>query len=101
METVWIFVAAAVVVGGLVLGLRMKRNGPARPNFTDAREEQLTRRVAAKAHSSLAAALVSVRQELLFSPQQTNDVLVKRAVYHYRQANPPEHRVTYCDPVRG
>ena len=100
METVWIFVAAAVVVGGLVLGLCMKRNGPARPNFANEREEQLTKRVAAKANSSLAAALVSVRQELLFSPQQTNDVLVKRAVYHYRQANPPEHRVTYCDPVR-
>ena len=101
MEPVWIFVAAAVVAGGLAVSLLMKRTGPAKPTFANEREEQLTRSVAAKAQCSLAAALESVRQELRFSPQQTEDVIVKRAVYHYRQANPPEHRVTYCDPVRG
>jgi endonuclease/exonuclease/phosphatase (EEP) superfamily protein YafD len=101
MEQVWIFVVAAVVVAGLVIGLRMKRNGHARPTFESEREAALTKCVAANAKCSLVAALESVRQELRFSPQQTDDVLVKRAVYHYHQANPPEHRVTYCDPVRG
>jgi hypothetical protein len=101
VNPIWIVVGAAVVVGGLVFGLRLKRNGPAMPSFENDREAALTKRVAAKANCSLAAALDSVRKELRFSPQQADDVIVKRAVYHYQQANPPEHRVTYCDRVRG
>ena len=101
MNPVWIVAGAAVVVVGLVFVLRMKRPTLSQPAFENDREAALTKRVAAKANCSLEAALDSVRQELGFSPQQTDDVLVKRAVYHYNQANPPEHRVTYCDRVRG
>ena len=102
MKPEWMVGLLLAAFAGLVISIRIRKSrAAAKPLFENEREEQLTKRVAAKANCSLSAALGSVRQELGFSPQQTDDVLVKRAVYHYHQANPPEHRVTYCDTVRG
>ncbi len=101
MTELWIGFAVIVAAGVFWFGFRGSRNRVRAPQFENEREAALTKRVASNANCSLSLALVSVRQELGFSPQQTDDVLVKRAVYHYQQANPTEHRVTYCDPVRG
>jgi hypothetical protein len=99
-EILFAFIAFSVF--GLILLARLrKRRERNQPKYENEREEQLTRRVAAQARCSLGAALESVRQELGYSPQQSDDVLVKRAVYHYNQAHPTEHKVTYCDRVRG
>jgi hypothetical protein len=99
------FVISAICLvlsaGVVYLMLARNRAGKAQPMFENDREEQLTRRVAAQVKCPLGAALESVRQELDYSPGQSDDVLVKRAVYHYNQAHPAEHKVTYCDRIRG
>ena len=97
-------VVALVTVLVLAIGFWVGRRAIQKPRkvmFADEREETLAKRVAARAKSSLADALVSVRQELAFGSQASDETIIKRAVYHYQRADPGERKITYCDPVRG
>lgn len=96
----------AVVVGGVVVaacvGVYLFTRRKAAPvEFTSEREERLANAVARKLGCTAAAALASVRQELDIAPGQSDEVLTKRAVYHYQQAIPERQCSTYRDKVRG
>src|SRR5262245_52512463 len=101
MPEMW--VVLTVSVAALVAGyfLYPRRSAPPPPEFGDPREEQLTRQVARTVGCPLEAALPAVRHELDLSPNQSDETLVKRAVYHYRQALPEATCRTWRDAARG
>jgi hypothetical protein len=90
MSNVWL---VAAVVAGVVLALALARSAGRRREepvaFADEREERLTNQLAATLGCSAAQALPSMRQELRLAPGQSDETLLKRAAYHYRQ-NLPE-----------
>lgn len=95
-------IAAGVVIAvcvGVFLFTRRKTSPPVA--FASEREERLTHAVAGKVGCSPAVALASVRQELDLAPSQSDEVLTKRAVYHYRQAIPERQCRTYRDAAPG
>ena len=94
---------AAIVIAAAGLGLvLLRRKKPAvGPAFTDEREEKLTRRLAGTLRCTLAAALPSVREELRIAPHQTDETILKRAEYHYRQALPEKSCSIYRDAAKG
>ena len=99
---VWISAAVVGAVIGFVLGRRARSRRPqAVAAFASEREEQLAKRVAARARCSVADALPAVRHELGLSPNQTDDTLVKRAVYHYQMSLPERPCAAYRDSVKG
>ena len=84
-------IALAVVVG-VVAGLVLSRGARRREEviaFANEREERLTRKLAGQLGCPLGPALDAVRQELKIAPKQTDETILKRAAYHYRQ-NLPE-----------
>ncbi len=86
--TLSITTAAAVAASGLFLLTRR-----ARPVlYANPREERLTRKLAQVVGCSLAKAL---------PPNQSDETLVKRAVYHYQQELPETSCPVYKDKVRG
>ena len=97
----------ALIVGGVVIVacvgvfLFTRRKGAAPVEFASDREERLANAVAGKVGCSPAAALASVRQELDLAPGQSDEVLTKRAVYHYQQAIPERQCRTYRDAAPG
>ncbi len=98
------YIAVLVTVFVLSFGFWVVRRAIRKPRgamFANEREETLAKRVAARAKSSLADALVAVRQELAFGSEVPDETIIKRAVYHHQRANPEEHKITYCDPARG
>ena len=56
--------------------------------FTDEREERLTHKLAEQLRCPLDAALDAVRHEIAIAPNQTDETILKRAAYHYRQSLP-------------
>ena len=67
--------------------------------FTDQREERLTRKLARVVGCSPEQALHAVRREVSYAPNQSDETLLKRAVYHYRQELPESTCHVYQDQV--
>lgn len=101
MSVIWI-AAAAGAAGAVVTGLVLRRRRP-QPAvvYADPREERLARRVARSVGCLPVDALAAVRREIEYSPNQTDDTLVKRAVYHYRQEMPERTCGTWRDASPG
>lgn len=92
-------VAIVVAVAGLCL--RQLRRRPVAVTFHDEREEKLAHRLARSLHCSLADAVPSIRQELHLAPSQSDETILKRAAYHYRQALPEKTCSVYRDAAKG
>ena len=105
MSEPWIFVgvAAAVAVGlGLaVRALRPRATESACELLPEGREGELAARLAGTVGCTPFEALPAVRHELDLAPGQTDDVLLKRAAYHYRMNLPERPPAAYRDRVRG
>ena len=52
-------------------------------------------------HAAVAGVLSAVRRELELAPTQSDDTLVKRAAYHYRQELPERTCQVYRDRAPG
>jgi hypothetical protein len=97
----------ALITAGVVLAacvavfLFTRRSGGKPAAFENEREERLANAVARKVGCSPGDALGAVRQELEHSPSQSDEVLTKRAVYHYQQSIPERTCRTYRDSARG
>ena len=100
MSVIWVS-AAVGTVGVVAAGLLLRKRKPKPVVFTDPREERLAKRVANTVGCSLSAALTAVRREMEYSPGQSDDTLVKRAVYHYRQDIPERTCSTFRDASPG
>ncbi len=101
MAPALIAVGVILVVGvGVFLYTRRRTPQPVAA-FENEREERLANAVARKVGCSPGAALGSVRQELDLAPGQSDEVLTKRAVYHYQQAIPERTCRTYRDASPG
>ena len=100
MVPVLITLGVVATAAGVYLFTRRR---PTRPpaEFASEREERLAHKVAGAVGCSPGAALPSVRQELDLAPGQSDEVLTKRAVYHYRQSIPERTCSTYRDRTRG
>lgn len=96
-----IVVGVILVVGVGVFVLTRRRATEPVAAFANEREERLANAVARKVGCSPGAALSAVRQELELAPGQSDEVLTKRAVYHYQQAIPENRCMTYRDRTRG
>lgn len=95
-------ITVGVVLGGCVLVFLFTRRTGGRPAvFENEREERLANAVARKVGCSPDGALAAVRQELELAPSQSDEVLTKRAVYHYQQSIPERTCNTYRDTARG
>jgi hypothetical protein len=69
--------------------------------FANPREEQLARKLARVVGCSVAQALPAIRREVDIAPNQSDETLVKRAAYHYRQDIPETSCPVYQDKTRG
>lgn len=92
-----------ILVVGVGVFLYTRRRVAALPllAFENEREERLANAVARKVGCSPGAALSSVRQELELAPGQSDEVLTRRAVYHYQQSIPERTCRTYRDSAPG
>jgi len=100
MSELWLPLAIAVAVGLVaVLYLWNRRQEPI--VFANEREEGLTRKLAQNAGCSLPKALAAVQHEIDIAPTQSDETLLKRAAYHYRQKLPEKTCQVYRDRVRG
>jgi hypothetical protein len=100
MSDVWlplILTTGALAAGGLYLLSRRPRSVV----FADQREERLTRQLARVLGCSLEDALPAVRKEIDLAPHQSDETLVKRAAYHYRQELPEKACPVYRDSSPG
>jgi len=100
MSNLWLplTIAGAVSAVGL-LYFWTRREEPL--VFADQREEGLTRRLAKMVGCSLARALPLIRREIDIAPTQSDDTLLKRAAYHYRQELPEKTCQVYRDSAPG
>lgn len=96
-----IAVGVILVVGVAVFLVSRRRTPQPVAAFENEREERLANAVARKVGCSPGAALGAVRQELEHAPGQPDEVLTKRAVYHYQQAIPERTCRTYRDASPG
>ena len=101
MTETWVLLLVAAVGVVLVGRFLRPRRQPEPPPFADEREERLTREVARTIGCSPAEALSFVRREIEYSPHQSDETLIKRAAYHYRQEMPERSCSVYQDRVRG
>jgi len=100
MSDLWLPLAILGAIGLLaMLYLRTRRDEPV--VFADQREESLTRQLAHTVGCSLPQALAFVRREFDFAPAQSDDTLLKRAAYHYRQELPEKTCQVYRDRAPG
>lgn len=90
-------VAAAIAFGGLYFLTRR----PEPLSFANDQEERLTCRLAQELGCSLHQALPAIRHEVELAPHQSDETLLKRAAYHYRQAIPERTCQIYRDRARG
>jgi hypothetical protein len=93
--------AILAVVACVVVGLTLRMRRLQEVAFVDEREERLTRRLAQLVRSSLAQALTAMRKELELAPGQSDETLIKRAAYHYRQELPEPSCGGYRDRAPG
>ena len=100
MLEVW-FPAAIVAAAVAAAGLYFVTRRPRAAVFADPREERLTRKLAITVGCSLEQALPAVRREIEIAPNQTEETLIKRAAYHYRQELSEAACRVYRDTVRG
>src|SRR5205823_5871873 len=89
--------AAAFAAAGLYLLTRRPRPVV----YANPREERLTRKLAQVVGCSLAQALPAVRREVDLAPKQSDETLLKRAAYHYRQELPETSGQVYRDKAPG
>jgi hypothetical protein len=105
MADPWIItIVAAFAVLALVLvvrTLRSTRSNSACSLLPEGREGELAVRLAKMVGCVPMQALAAVRQELDLAPSQSDDVILKRAAYHYRNAIPERRGAIYRDKVRG
>lgn len=100
MYDLWLPLGILGAIGLLALYyFRARREEPV--VFTDRREESLTRQLAHTVGCSLVQALAVVRIELGIAPSQSDDTLLKRAAYHYRQELPEQTCQVYRDRAPG
>ncbi|GEM_PF-5772475 len=89
----WIIPAAALATVAWYLLPRQ-----AKPKIhTNSREERLARKMAGMVGCSSDQALPAVRREIDIAPNQSDETLVKRAAYHYRQDLPETTCQVYRD----
>lgn len=89
--------AIALLAASAVLFRAFAERG-AKLTFANEREEQLARKLADQLNCPLGAALAAVRRELDIAPNQSDETILKRAAYHYRQSQPePGPCRTYRD----
>ena len=105
MSEPWIFVGvAAAVAGGLGLAVRARRprdSGETCELLPEGRDGELAAQLAQIVGCTPLQALPAVRHELDLSPSQADDVILKRAAYHYRMNLPERSPAAYRDTVRG
>jgi len=103
MPELWIVAGLAVLVGiGLAVRvMRAQPEAPACEYVPEGREGELAVRLAKIVGCTPLRALPSVRQELDLAPAADDDVILKRAAYHYRNALPEREPPAYRDKVRG
>src|SRR4051794_31616480 len=105
MTEAWITIAvAATIVLGLGLALRFmraKEDGSACSLLPEGREGDLAVRLAGMVGCVPMQALAAVRHELDLAPSQNDEVILKRAAYHYCNALPERRGAIYRDKVRG
>ncbi|HEV3204956.1 MAG TPA: hypothetical protein VGY77_11260 [Gemmataceae bacterium] len=94
---IWAISVSVIVAAGLYFLTRR----PTPVVFANPREERLTRKLARLLGCSPAQALPAVRREVEIAPSQSDETLIKRAAYHYRQDMPEASGQTYQDPVPG
>jgi hypothetical protein len=104
MPELWI-IAGVVIVAGVGLAIRLNRSRPAEPTeceFVPAgRDGDLAVQLAKIVGCTPLLALDAVRHELDLAPTQTDEVILKRAAYHYRNNLPEREQPRYRDKVRG
>lgn len=97
----------ALITVGVVLAVAVgvyfltRRPAAQSAEFANEREERLSNAVARKVGCHPAAALPAVRQELDLAPSLPDEVLTKRAVYHYQQSIPERTCRTWRDRSPG
>src|SRR5438093_13399399 len=101
MSEVWLPLILAGTAGAAAGFYLLTLGRPKPVAYLNAREEQLTRAMAQIVGCSLAQALPSVRKELEIAPNQSDETLVKRAAYHYRQELPAQACAVYKDKAPG
>jgi hypothetical protein len=100
MADAWLTWCILVATGAAVFGyLRMRSAKPL--VFANPREERLARRLTGVVGCTLAQALQAVRKEVDMAPKQSDETLLKRAAYHYRQERPESACPVYRDEVPG
>jgi hypothetical protein len=100
MPNVWLpWTLTAAAAAAAVLFLLTRRPKPL--VFANPREERLTRKMARIVGCSLGQALPAVRREVDLAPSQSDETLVKRAAYHYRQELPETSCPVYRDKAPG
>ncbi len=104
MPELWI-IAGVVIVVGVGLAIRLNRARPAGPTecafVPEGREGELAVQLARTVGCTPLLALDAVRHELDLAPAQTDEVILKRAAYHYRTNLPEREPPKYRDKVRG
>ena len=96
----WVPLLICGVVGG-TLGWYWFGRRPRPVTYANEREERLTLAVARTVGCPPGRALPAVRREIALSPDQADDVLIKRAAYHYRPEQPAITCQTYRDRAPG
>jgi hypothetical protein len=99
LET-WLPLFLCGLIGGLA-GWYWFGGRPRRATYADERAERMTLAVARAVGCPPARALPAVRRELELSPNQPDEVVIKRATYHYRQDQPAATCMTYRDRAPG
>jgi hypothetical protein len=94
---IWAISGSVIAAAGLYFLTRR----PTPVIFANPREERLARRLARLLDCSPAQALPTIRREVEIAPSQSDETLVKRAAYHYRQEMPEASGQIYQDPVPG
>jgi hypothetical protein len=105
MADPWIItIVATCAVLALLLVVRTMRSTSGDSGCSllpEGREGELAVRLAKIVGCVPIQALAAVRQELNLAPSQSDDVILKRAAYHYRNAVPERRGAIYRDKVRG